>query len=85
MPVRVGWSGAGFVICGEAWPVAYACGSDRGLDLHKQLASAKTAHAKTVIQRHIDATDRQIDLLVYELHGLTDDEIASAATVRRYL
>ncbi len=27
------------------------------------------------IQRQIDATDRQIDQLVYELHGLTDDEI----------
>lgn len=27
------------------------------------------------IQRQIDATDRQIDLLVYELYGLTDEEI----------
>jgi outer membrane lipopolysaccharide assembly protein LptE/RlpB len=27
------------------------------------------------IQRQIDATDRQIDQLVYELYGLTDDEI----------
>ena len=25
--------------------------------------------------RQIDATDRQIDQLVYELYGLTDDEI----------
>ncbi len=45
------------------------------LELHKQLASAKTDHDKTVIQRQIDATDRQIDLLVYELYGLTEDEI----------
>ncbi|MBU0717399.1 MAG: N-6 DNA methylase, partial [Planctomycetes bacterium] len=45
------------------------------LGLHKQLATAKTAHAKTAIQRQIDATDRQIDQLVYELYGLTDDEI----------
>ena len=45
------------------------------LDLHKELAAAKTAHAKTAIQRQIDATDRQIDRLVYELYGLTDDEI----------
>jgi len=45
------------------------------LDLHKQLASAKTAHDKTVLQRQIDAMDRQIDQLVYELYGLTDDEI----------
>lgn len=27
------------------------------------------------LQRQIDATDRQIDLLVYELYGLTDEEI----------
>lgn len=27
------------------------------------------------IQREIDATDRRIDQLVYELYGLTDDEI----------
>ncbi|MCK4340341.1 MAG: hypothetical protein KAY37_01285 [Phycisphaerae bacterium] len=46
------------------------------LDLHKQLVATKTAHAKTSIQRQIDATDRQIDQLVYELYGLTDEEIA---------
>ena len=45
------------------------------LALHKQLAAARTAHDKTVIQRQIDATDRQIDRLVYELYGLTDEEI----------
>ncbi|MBI2472794.1 MAG: Eco57I restriction-modification methylase domain-containing protein [Planctomycetes bacterium] len=45
------------------------------LELHKQLASAKTDHDKTVIQRQIDAADRQIDQLVYELYGLTDEEI----------
>jgi hypothetical protein len=27
------------------------------------------------IQREIDVTDRQIDQLVYQLYGLTDDEI----------
>ena len=45
------------------------------LELHKQSASAKTDHDKTVIQRQTDATDRQIDQLVYELYGLTDEEI----------
>jgi len=44
------------------------------LELHKQSASAKTDHDKTVIQRQIDATDRQIDQLVYELYGLTEEE-----------
>ena len=46
------------------------------LTLHKQLASAKTAHDKTVVQRQIEASDRQIDRLVYELYNLTDEEIA---------
>ena len=45
------------------------------LALHKQLADARTAHEKTALQRQIDATDRQIDQLVYELYGLTDEEI----------
>jgi hypothetical protein len=46
------------------------------LALHKQLAEAKTGHEQTMIQRQIDATDRQIDKLVYELYGLTPEEIA---------
>lgn len=45
------------------------------LDLHKQLAAAKTPHDKTTIERQIEATDQQIDRLVYELYGLTEDEI----------
>ena len=45
------------------------------LDLHKQLAAAKTGDDKTRIQRQIDATDAQIDQLVYELYELTPDEI----------
>jgi len=46
------------------------------LALHKQLADARLDQDKTAIQRQIDATDRQIDALVYELYGLTDEEIA---------
>jgi hypothetical protein len=46
------------------------------LALNKQLAITNTAHEKTALQRQIDATDRQIDQLVYELYGLTDEEIA---------
>ena len=48
---------------------------ERMLDLHKQLSTAKTDHAKTNLQRQIDATDAQIDKLVYELYGLSTDEI----------
>ncbi len=46
------------------------------LDLHKQLGAAKTPTDKTAIQRQIDATDKRIDQLVYELYGLTAKEIA---------
>jgi len=41
----------------------------------KSVASANIPHQQASLQRHIAATDRQIDELVYELYGLTDDEI----------
>jgi hypothetical protein len=37
--------------------------------------SARTAPDKTAIERQIAATDKQIDQLVYELYGLTEEEI----------
>ena len=48
---------------------------ERMLTLHQQLAVAHTAHDKTILQRQITATDRQIDRLVYELYELTEEEI----------
>jgi len=48
---------------------------ERMLDLHKQLAAAKVPDEKTRIQRQLDATDKQIDQLVYDLYGLNEDEI----------
>lgn len=45
------------------------------LKLHEILIDSKTPDRKHRIQRQIDATDYQIDVLVYELYGLTDDEI----------
>jgi type II restriction/modification system DNA methylase subunit YeeA len=48
---------------------------EKMLDLHKQLAAAKSTPEKTTIQRQIDATDKQIDELVYELYELTEEEI----------
>jgi len=47
---------------------------DSILKLHRDLAIMKTDQEKTVIQRQIDATDKQIDALVYELYGLTEVE-----------
>ena len=46
------------------------------LDLHKKLAAASIPADKTLYQRQIDATDRQIDRLVYELYDLSPEEIA---------
>jgi len=48
---------------------------DQMLSLNKQLPEAKTDHEKTALQRQIDATDQQIDKLVYGLYGLTEEEI----------
>jgi type II restriction/modification system DNA methylase subunit YeeA len=45
------------------------------LELHQELAESKVDQVKNSIQRQIDATDKQIDALVYELYGLTDEEI----------
>ena len=45
------------------------------LALHKQLAAARTDHERTNLKRQIDAMDRRIDRLVYDLYDLTDDEI----------
>lgn len=53
------------------------------LSLNKQLATANTDHEKTALQRQIDATDRQIDQFVYELYGLTDEEIAIVETANK--
>jgi hypothetical protein len=46
------------------------------LALHKHKAATRTQAEQEQFQRQIDATDRQIDALVYELYGLTSDEIA---------
>lgn len=45
------------------------------LSSHNHLDAAKTPTDKIAIQRQIDVTDRQIDQLVYNFYGLTDDEI----------
>ena len=53
------------------------------LKLHKHLHAAKSQSDRDLYQRQIDATDREtarpavsgVDQLVYELYGLTDDEI----------
>jgi hypothetical protein len=46
------------------------------LRLQSQLSTAMSAAQKAIIQRQIDATDAEIDRLVYDLYGLTAEEIA---------
>jgi len=48
---------------------------DEMLELHKKISGIKNPDGKTRLQRQIDSTDGQIDKLVYELYGLTDEEI----------
>jgi hypothetical protein len=45
------------------------------LTLNKELPLAKTPSEKTRIERQIASTDSEIDKLVYELYGLTAEEI----------
>lgn len=47
---------------------------ERMLDIHKRLSEAKTPGDKERLQRQIDATDQEIDRLVYDLYGLTEEE-----------
>jgi len=48
---------------------------ERMLDLNRRLAAERNPQTKVVLQRQIEATDRQIDGLVYGLYGLTGEEI----------
>jgi hypothetical protein len=45
------------------------------LALHQRLSAAKTPQEKTALERQITAADTQIDRLVYDLYGLTEEEI----------
>ncbi len=48
---------------------------DRMHDLQEDLKAARTPHEKELFERQIEMLDRQIDALVYELYGLTAEEI----------
>ncbi len=48
---------------------------DAILEAKKHLAKAKTDGDKTYYENKCAALDRQIDRLVYELYGLSEDEI----------
>ena len=48
---------------------------DKMLALAPKLRAAKSDSERATLQNAVTATDRQIDALVYELYGLTEDEI----------
>jgi Xaa-Pro aminopeptidase len=49
---------------------------DKMLALVPKLRAAKSEAERATLQNAVTATDRQIDALVYELYGLTPEEIA---------
>jgi hypothetical protein len=88
-PFRGGWMSANrqFLSQLPIRPIDFADTADRErhdrmvvlveemLALHRRLAAARTDHEQTNLKRQIDATDRRIDRLVYNLYSLTEAEI----------
>jgi len=54
------------------------------LDLHKKLADATIPADRELYERQIDATDREIDAVVYELYGLTHEEMDVVGEPRQF-
>ncbi len=50
----------------------------RMLALHKSLSAAKNPSEQDRLRREVESTDEEIDGLVYELYGLTEEEIRIA-------
>ena len=48
---------------------------ERMLELHRRRQAAESEGERELLQRQIDSTDREIDALVYELYGLSDEEV----------
>ena len=46
---------------------------ERMLELHKR--TPRTPQEQEAVRREIESTDRAIDALVYELYGLTEEEV----------
>ena len=45
------------------------------IDKNMRIEMSKDPNEITRLQRQIEATDRHLDKLVYELYGMTDEEI----------
>jgi hypothetical protein len=55
-------------------PTAYGPDEDE-IRILEDLPKAKSPHEQESLQRQIAATDKRIDALVYELYGLTEEEV----------
>jgi Xaa-Pro aminopeptidase len=64
---------ASFPIKGESQRLVLLV--DKMLALAPKLRAAKSDAERKTLQNAVTATDQQIDALVYELYGLTEDEI----------
>ncbi|MEN6442759.1 MAG: hypothetical protein WC391_00370 [Methanoregula sp.] len=53
------------------------------LELNHYLPQAKTDQERRLVQQDIDATDVRIDALVYDLYGLTAEEIELVESATR--
>ncbi len=47
---------------------------DRMLELHRQRAPLPESHQRELIEREIEAADRRINEIVYNLYGITEEE-----------
>ena len=47
----------------------------RMLELHRRLPTARSPQEKEMLQREIESTDAAVDGRVYQLYGLTEEEI----------
>ncbi len=58
----------------KAWHAKLVSLVERMLELHKRPA-ARLPQEKESLQREIESTDGRIDRLVYELYGVSEEEI----------
>lgn len=72
LPVRFADPGDG---CGSAVHARMVALVERMTASHAHLAATKLPQEREAIERQIAVTDGQIDRLVYELYGLTEEEI----------
>jgi hypothetical protein len=55
----------------------------RLLAWHEQQHTAQTGHEQTSLQRQIDADESHLDQLVYQLYGLTAEDIQMVENMPR--